>query len=75
MIMKIGLAAGEIWQFLDKQPDRIAPFSQLVSRLGIPRDLLLMSVGWLAREGYVILRPEGKDYFVSLRNPQSPESK
>lgn len=75
MIMEIGFAAGDIWQFLDKQPNRIARFSLLSPQLGISRDLLLMSVGWLAREGHVILKPEGNDYFVSLRNPQGPASK
>ena len=69
MIMEIGFAAGNIWQFLEKQPNQSAKFSRLVSQLGISRDLLLMSVGWLAREGHVILKPEGNDYSVSLRKP------
>lgn len=69
MIMEIGFAAGNIWQFLDNQPGFTARFSVMAARLGLPRDILLMSVGWLAREGHVILKPQGDDYDVSLRKP------
>jgi hypothetical protein len=69
MIMEIGFAAGDIWNFLDKQPNHTARFSMLVSQLGRPRDLLLMSVGWLAREGHVLLKPKGDDCDISLRKP------
>ena len=67
MIMEIGFAAGDIWMFLDKQPDRTTRFSSLVAQIGRSKELLLMSVGWLAREGYVILRPVDDDYDVTLR--------
>ena len=70
MIMEIGFAAGDIWQFLDKQPGFTARFSTLAARLGLPRNLLLMSVGWLAREGHVILKPQGDDYDVTLRKSE-----
>ena len=73
MIMEIGFAAGDIWQYLDKQPGVTARFSTLAARIALPRDLLLMSVGWLAREGYVVLKSEGTDYFVSLRDKTSAE--
>ncbi len=69
MITKIGLAAGDIWHFLDKQPGFATRFSTLVAKLGLPRDVLLMSVGWLAREGHIILKPLGDDYDVALRKP------
>jgi len=66
MIMEIGFAAGDIWHFLDKQPNHTVRFSTLVSKIGKSKDLLLMSAGWLAREGHVILKPEGDDYQISL---------
>lgn len=65
MITEIGIVAGEIWHYLDKHGE--VSFSELVRGIGQPRDLSLMSVGWLAREGHVIVRTEGKDYRVSLR--------
>ena len=65
MITEIGIVAGEIWHHLDKHGE--VSFSQLVAGIRQPRDLSLMSVGWLAREGHVIVRTEGNDYRVSLR--------
>lgn len=65
MIMEIGIVAGEIWHYLDKHGE--ASFSEMVAGIHQPRDLALMSAGWLAREGHVVIREEGKDYRVSLR--------
>ncbi len=59
MITKIGITAGDIWNFLDKNGS--ANLSTLVKKVGKPRDLLLMSLGWLSREGYVTLVPLGND--------------
>ena len=65
MIIEIGIVAGEIWQFLDKQEK--VKLSELVSGVDKPRDMVLMSVGWLAREGHVILEESEGDYTISLR--------
>ena len=65
MIMELGIVAGEIWHYLDKHGEVV--FSEMVAGIKQPRDLALMSVGWLAREGHVVVREEGKDYRVSLR--------
>ena len=65
MITEIGIVAGEIWHYLDNHGE--VTFSQLVNGIGQSRDLALMSVGWLAREGHVIVKEEGKDYRVWLR--------
>ena len=64
MITRIGIVAGEIWHCLDEHgPSRL---SGMVTKLDRPKDLVLMSLGWLAREGHVVLDGEG-DYTVSLR--------
>ena len=65
MITEIGIAAGEIWHYLDKHGD--VSFAEMVAGIKQPRDLALMSVGWLAREGHVVVKEAGKDYRVSLR--------
>lgn len=65
MITEIGITAGDIWHYLDHHGD--ATLSQLVANIDRPKDLLLMSLGWLAREGHVILHQEGGDYKISLR--------
>ncbi|MFH1868771.1 MAG: winged helix-turn-helix domain-containing protein [Candidatus Omnitrophota bacterium] len=64
MIIDIGIVAGEIWHYLDEHGK--AKFSELTKDLDKPRELILMSLGWLAREGHVVL--EGTDdYDISLR--------
>ena len=65
MITQIGIVAGEIWHFLEKQSQ--ATLSALVTGIDKPRDTILMSLGWLAREGHVLLQASEGDYIVSLR--------
>ena len=65
MITEIGIVAGEIWHYLDEHGGVV--FSQLVAGIDRPKELALMSLGWLAREGHVIVRQEGKDLRVALR--------
>lgn len=68
MITELGIVAGEVWNYLEQHREVL--FSQLLA--GIPhhpRDLILMSVGWLAREGHVIVREEGENYRLTLRRP------
>ncbi|MBI3083095.1 MAG: winged helix-turn-helix domain-containing protein, partial [Candidatus Omnitrophica bacterium] len=47
MITEIGIVAGEIWHYLDGHDEVL--FSQLADGIDRPRDLALMSLGWLAR--------------------------
>jgi len=65
MITEIGIVAGEIWHFLDQHGQVF--LSELVKGIDKPRENVLMSLGWLAREGHVVLQKEGEEYRVSLR--------
>lgn len=65
MITELGIVAGDIWHFLDGHGQSL--LSDLISALDKPRDTILMSVGWLAREGHVKLDREGQDYKIELR--------
>ena len=65
MIIEIGIVAGEIWHFLDNHGE--VSVSDLVRGIEKERDMVLMSLGWLAREGHVILQKSQSDYRVSLR--------
>lgn len=65
MITEIGIVAGEIWHFLDQHGE--VTFSTLVKEIDKPRDNVLMSLGWLAREGHVIVQQFENDYRLSLR--------
>jgi len=68
LITEIGIVAGEIWHFLDQNTQ--ATLSDLLSNIDQPRDSVLMSLGWLAREGHVVLQESEGDYILSLRrNP------
>jgi len=65
MITEIGIVAGEIWHFLDQHGE--VSLSTLVNGIDKPRDTILMSLGWLAREGHVVLQELEGDYHVNLR--------
>lgn len=65
MITEIGIVAGEIWHFLDQKGE--ATLSSLLQHIEKPRDTVLMSLGWLAREGHVVLVEMGSDYKINLR--------
>ncbi len=65
MITEIGIVAGDIWHFLDQHGE--VTLSWLAKGIDKPRDNVLMSLGWLAREGHVILRQVEGDYKISLR--------
>jgi hypothetical protein len=64
MILEIGIIAGDIWHYLDEKGEVM--LSRLIKAIKKPRDVVLMSLGWLAREGHVVL--EGtKDFKITLR--------
>lgn len=65
MITEIGIVAGDIWHFLDQHGE--VSLAELVNGIDKPRDTVLMSLGWLAREGHVVVQYVSNDYRVSLR--------
>lgn len=65
MITEIGIVAGDIWHYLDQHGE--VTLTQLVKGIDKQRDNVLMSLGWLAREGHVVLQQIGSDYKVTLR--------
>ena len=65
MITEIGIVAGEIWHYLDQHGE--VTVSDLIKGIDKQRDIVLMSLGWLAREGHVVLQGVSGDYKVSLR--------
>jgi hypothetical protein len=66
MITEIGITAGEIWHYIDQHGK--TRLSILVSGIERSRELVLMSLGWLAREGHVIVEgTASQDFEVYLR--------
>jgi hypothetical protein len=64
MITEIGITAGDIWHYLDKHES--ATLEQMVREIKSPRELILMSLGWLAREGHVSLGDQKSGYLARL---------
>lgn len=65
MITRIGLAAGDIWHYLDTHKN--VTYKELIRNIQRPADHILMGLGWLGREGHVILTEKDGDYEVVLR--------
>jgi Winged helix-turn-helix domain (DUF2582) len=65
MITEIGIVAGDIWHFLEHHGE--VTLSGLIKGIDKTRDMVLMSLGWLAREGHVIVCHIDGDYKISLR--------
>lgn len=65
MITEIGIVAGEIWQYLEKYGE--TSLSKLLEATQRERDLIIMGLGWLAREGHIILTKKDNDYRIVLR--------
>jgi hypothetical protein len=60
----IGETAGRAWQHLAKSGP--TTLKDLPKAVGTERDVVLMAVGWLAREGKVVFEKTGKDMRVRL---------
>ena len=65
MITEIGITAGDIWHYLDTHGK--GSLKDIAVSINTDRDRVLMSIGWLAREGHVIVERSGSDYQVYLR--------
>lgn len=66
MITKIGIVAGEIWQLLDQKGQQ--EFAEVTNSIPAGKDLALMALGWLCREGHVVLKKIGGCSYVQLRD-------
>ncbi len=71
MITWIGLCAGEVWRYLDKH-DGKASLKALLSNIDAPKETILMAIGWLGREAYILIEGELPDFRVKL-NPSPPK--
>jgi len=68
MVEDIGNAAGIIWKFLEQQSQPIN-LTTLKKNVILSSNLMMMGLGWLAREGKIILDiPEDSySYKISLK--------
>jgi len=63
-ITEIGITAGDIWHYLDNNGS--ATLDQLVKSIGKDKQIILMSLGWLAREGHITLEGPEAGYRAAL---------
>jgi len=66
MITQIGIVAGEIWHYLENNAKKDS-LDNIVKHVDKSRDVTLMSIGWLAREGHIVLSGESPNHEVTLR--------
>ncbi len=66
MEAEIGDAAGTIWQYLDEHGE--TTLSRLKQQAKLPEQIILMGIGWLAREEKLRLVREGRTVKVDLRD-------
>jgi hypothetical protein len=64
-VVRIGEAAGVVWSYLSAHGP--TSLTVLAHGVGIPRDLLLQALGWLARENKIDIMDKGRGKIVSLR--------
>ncbi len=69
MVTQIGITAGEIWHYLDKHGE--SHLKKLLSDIEKDENLILMSLGWLAREGHISLTQSADKTMVSLRTDKA----
>lgn len=63
----IGNAAGTIWSFLDQQSEPVT-LSTLKKDIDISSTLVMMGVGWLAREGKLEFEASGPHFYkISIK--------
>ena len=66
----VGETAGVVWQALDTQ----GPLSlaKLAKKTQISRDVVMMAVGWLAREDKVLIEENSRGRVVTLIDRMEP---
>ena len=74
MITKIGVISGEIITLLEQENNPLLTTDDIAVLLDEPREWVLMSVGWLLREGYLYVHGNNpKQVFIGLRPRKASE--
>ena len=69
MITQIGIVSGEILTLFDDEVNSPLTLKEIDLRLNENRDDILMSLGWLEREGYLYIKKfTGSDFYIRARS-------
>ena len=55
---EVGYAVGDVWQLLDIKGS--LSVTEVVKTIDAPRDQIMQSIGWLAREGEMTVQVESR---------------
>ena len=69
MIYEIGKTAGDVWQVLHKEGE--VTLAKLKKSIPARDEVLLMALGWLAREDQLAITSKGRSVRISLKRPDS----
>jgi hypothetical protein len=61
----IGIAAGKVWEYLNK--NGATSVSKVISETGLSRTEAQRAIGWLAKEDNLIFTMEGRTELLSLK--------
>lgn len=64
-VQQIGEIAGEVWHVLKTHGSMSA--AKLSKAVDAPRDVVMQAVGWLAREGKLVIDETSRGRTISLR--------
>ena len=69
----IGKVAGEIWHYLEEHGE--ATVSKLSRNIDGSERLVLMGIGWLAREGNLIFEKRNRGVYLTLKTGTADNSR
>jgi hypothetical protein len=73
VVTLIGIVAGEIWNFLDNHGE--TNLDSITNGIDKPEKLILMSLGWLARENHIIIIRKNDNYRIKLNEKRKNAAK
>ncbi|WP_421077720.1 winged helix-turn-helix domain-containing protein [Methanothermococcus sp. Ax23] len=68
MWLKIGEAAGKIYHLLEDGEKNITKLKESLRSEGYNETIIVMAIGWLAREDNIIIIRDGRKWIIRLKN-------
>ncbi|AEH07154.1 winged helix-turn-helix domain-containing protein [Methanothermococcus okinawensis] len=65
--LKIGEAAGKIYHILEEGERNISKLKELLRKEGYNETIVVMAIGWLAREDNVVIMKDGRKWIIKLK--------
>ncbi|WP_292459913.1 winged helix-turn-helix domain-containing protein [Methanothermococcus sp.] len=67
MWLKIGEAAGKIYHLLEEDEKNITKLKESLKSEGYNETIVIMAIGWLAREDKVNIIKDGRKWIIRLK--------